>query len=164
VALLDTLPGVAVETAQRIVAEMGVDMSRFPSAGHLSAWAGAAPGNHESGGKRRGGKRRRGNQPLLATMVQAAWAATHAQDNYFRALYYRLVRRSGKKKALLAVAHAMLVAAYHMLKNHEPYRELGADYFEPRDEKAKAAKAKRLLKQLAHLGYPVAPQPVAAAA
>ncbi len=164
VALLDTLPGVARETAQRMAAEMGVDMSRFPSAGHLSAWAGAAPGNNESGGKRRAGRRRKGNGPLLATLVQAAWAAVHSKDNYFRALYYHLLRRLGQKKAILAVAHALLVAAYHMLKNHEPYRDLGADYFQPQDQKAKDAKAKRLLKQLERLGYTVAAQPATTAA
>lgn len=155
IVILDTLPGVARETAQRMAAEMGIDMSRFPTADHLSAWAGAAPGNKQSAGKRYSGRRRKGNQPLLTVMMQAAWSAIRAKDNYFRSLYYHLVRRLGSQKAILAVAHAMLVAAYHMLKKHEPYRELGADYFDEQNPKAKEAKAKRLVKQLKRLGYQV---------
>jgi transposase len=104
VALLDTIPGVGRETAEIIVAEIGADMSRFPTAGHLAAWAGVAPGNNESAGKRRSARTRQGNKPLGAALTQAAQSAAHTKDTYLAAQYRRLARRRGKKRAIVAVA------------------------------------------------------------
>jgi len=161
VALLDTIPGVARATAEIIVAEVGVDMSRFPSAHHLAAWAGVAPGNHESAGKRRSGKTRQGNKPLGAALNQAAHAAARTKNCYLASQYHRLAARRGVKKAIVAVAHSILVIAYHLIQRHEPYRELGADYF---DKRRPEATAKRLVKRLEQLGYQVALQQQSAAA
>lgn len=151
--LLDTIPGVARQTAEVIVAEIGTDMGRFPSANHLAAWAGVAPGNHESGGKRYSGKTRQGNQALGAALNQAAHAASHTKDTYLAAQYHRLVIRRGKKKAIVAVMHSILVIAYHMIQRHQPYQDLGGNYF---DQRRPEATANRLLKRLEKLGYKVA--------
>ncbi len=160
VTLLDTIPGIARRAAEMIVAEIGSDtpalaggarVSRFPSADDLAAWAGVAPGNHESAGKRYSGKTRKGNQTLRTTLTQAAHAATRTKT-YLSAQYRRLAARRGKKRAIMAVAHSILVMAYHMLTRKEPYREAGANYFEtlrPEDT------AKRLQKRLEALGYQV---------
>jgi transposase len=157
--LLDTIPGVGQETAEVIVAEMGADMSRFPTARHLAAWAGLAPGNHESAGKRRTGRTRKGNQAWRQGLIQAAHAAAHTKNTYLAAQYHRLAARRGKKRAIVAVAHSILVIAYCLLSRHEPYRELGGDYF---DRLRPEATAKRLLKRLENLGYqitlPASPQ------
>jgi len=115
VSLLDTIPGVEEQVAQTIVAEIGGEMVRFPSAGHLASWAGLCPGNNESAGKRRPGKTTKGSPYLRAVVVQAAWAASHSHGTYLAGQYHRLVKRMGKKKALVAVAHSMLVIVYHML-------------------------------------------------
>ncbi len=156
---LDGIPGVGLEAAQIIVSEMGVDMSRFPTEGHLSSWGGVAPGNNESGGKRLSGRRRKGNKALGAVLNQCAWGAIRTKDNFLRAKYYHLVPRIGKKKALLAIAHAILVIAYHLLKDHQQYHELGGDYFDKLNPKAKAKRTKRYIKELEQLGYTVvAPQ------
>jgi transposase len=128
--LLDTIPGVDQRVAETIVAEIGVDMSRFPTHRHLASWAGLCPGNNESAGKRKSGKTRKGDRWLRQTLMEAAWAASRARKTYFSALYHRLVRRRGKKKAAIAVGHAVLVIAYHVIKNKIPYYELGADYFD----------------------------------
>lgn len=158
---LDTIPGIGRETAEVIVAEIGADMSRFPSAQHLAAWAGVAPGNHESGGKRLSGRVRHGNQALRRVLVQAAHSAAHTKATYLAAQYRRLARRRGKKRAALAVAHSILVIAYHLLERQEEYRELGADYF---DRQRPEATAKRLLHRLEKMGYQVTLQtPVACA-
>ena len=152
VGLLDTIPGVARHTAEMLVAEIGTDMSRFPCADHLAAWAGVAPGHHESAGKRTSGKTRKGNRFLRTTLVQAAHAAVRTQQTYLSAQYRRLASRRGKKRAILAVAHTILVMAYYMLQRQEPYREAGADFFDrlqPEDT------ARRLVKRLEHLGYHV---------
>ena len=152
VGLLDTIPGVARHTAEMLVAEIGTDMSRFPSADHLAAWAGVAPGHHESAGKRTSGKTRKGNRFLRTTLVQAAHAAVRTKQTYLSAQYRRLASRRGKKRAILAVAHTILVMAYYMLQRQEPYREAGADFFDrlqPEDT------ARRLVKRLEHLGYHV---------
>jgi transposase len=109
VQLLDSIPGVGEQVAQTIIAEIGVDMSRFPSAGHLASWAGMCPGNNESAGKRRSGKTRKGSPYLRAVLVQAAWAASHTKGTYLAAQFRQLVRRMGKKKALVAVGHSILV-------------------------------------------------------
>jgi transposase len=152
IALLDTIPGVARQTAEIIVSEIGIDMSRFPSAAHLAAWAGVAPGNNESAGKRRSGKTRKGNQALGVALNQAAHGAAHTKGTYLSAQYHRLAGRRGKKKAIMAVAHSILVIAYHLIKRQEPYRELGGDYF---DQRRPEATAKRLVKRLQQLGYEV---------
>jgi transposase len=161
VALLDTIPGVDQCLAEIIVSELGTDMRRFPSAAHAAAWAGLAPGNYESGGKRYSGRIRSGNQALRTALVQGAWAASHTKNTYLAAQYYRLVGRRGKKRALIAVAHSILVIAYHMLLRHEPFRELGGSYF---DERKKDAVTNHLLKRLEKLGYAVQIEPLPMAA
>jgi len=155
VALLDTIPGVARTTAEIIVSEIGMDMSRFPSANHLAAWAGVAPGNKESAGKRYSGKTRKGNRALSAALNQAAHAAARTKDTYLSAQYHRLAARRGKKRAIVAVAHSILVIAYHVIQRKEPYRELGGDYF---DQHRPEATASRLVKRLERLGYQVSIQ------
>jgi transposase len=152
VSLLDTIPGVARRTAEMLVAEIGTDMTRFPSADHLASWAGVAPGNHESAGKRASGKARKGNRFLRTTLVQAAHAAARTRQTYLNAQYRRLASRRGKKRAILAVAHSILVMAYYMILRREPYRDAGADFFDrlqPEDT------ARRLVKRLESLGYHV---------
>jgi transposase len=160
VALLDTIPGVAQTTAQVVLSETGVEMSRFPSAGHLAAWAGVAPGNHESGGKRLSGRVRQGNQSLRRVLVQAAHAAARTRGTYLSSLFHRLAGRRGKKRALLAVAHSILVSAYHMLVRKQSYNELGHDYL---DQRKPEATAKRLVNRLEGLGFAVTLQPKAPA-
>ena len=155
VTLLDTIPGVGPETAQVIVAEIGVDMSRFPSANHLAAWAGVAPGNYESAGKRKSGRMRQGNKALKTALTQAAHAAARTKDTYLAAQAQHLAGRRGKKRAIMAVAHSILVIAYHLIQRQEPYRELGGNYF---DELRPEATAKRLVKRLERLGYQVSLQ------
>lgn len=155
VTLLDTIPGVGPETAQVIVAEIGVDMSRFPSANHLAAWAGVAPGNYESAGKRKSGRMRQGNKALKTALTQAAHAAARTKDTYLAAQAQHLTGRRGKKRAIMAVAHSILVIAYHLIQRQEPYRELGGNYF---DQLRPEATAKRLVKRLERLGYQVSLQ------
>jgi len=155
IALLDTIPGVARQTAEIIVSEIGIDMNRFPSAAHLAAWAGVAPGNNESAGKRRSGKTRKGDRALGVALNQAAHGAAHTKNTYLAALYHRLAARRGKKRAIVAVAHAILVIAYHLIKRQESYRELGGDYF---DRQHPETTAKRLVKRLETLGYTVSIQ------
>jgi transposase len=155
VALLDTIPGVARQTAENIVAEIGTDMSRFPSANHLASWAGVAPGNNESAGKKRSGRTRQGNKPLGVVLNQAAHAAAHTKDTYLSAQYHRLAGRRGKKRALVAVAHSILVISYFMIKRHVPYCDLGSDFF---DKRRPETTAKKLVSRLEHLGYQVSLQ------
>jgi len=150
VELLDTIPGVARRIAEVIVSEIGNDMSRFPTAGNLAAWAGVAPGNNESAGKRYSGKTRKGDKALNTALIQAAHAAAHTRNTYLSAQYHRLAARRGKKRAIVAVAHSILVIAYHLIQRKEPYRELGGDYF---DKRRPEATAQRLLKRLERLGY-----------
>jgi transposase len=152
---LDTIPGVARQTAEIIVSEIGVDMSRFPTANHLAAWAGVAPGNNESAGKRRSGKTRPGNKSLRAALNQAAHGAAHTKNTYLTAQYQRLAARRGKKKAIVAVMHSILIISYHLIQRNEPYRELGGDYF---DKRKPEATAKRLVKRLERLGFQVSLQ------
>jgi len=156
VALLDTIPGVAQRTAEVIVSEIGVDMSRFPNAAHLASWAGVAPGNYESAGRRKSGRMRQGNKALKTALTQAAQAAAHTKDTYLAAQAHHLTGRRGKKRAIMAVAHSILVIAYHLLQRQEPYRELGGNYF---DQRRPEATTKRLVKRLERLGYQVALQP-----
>jgi transposase len=150
--LLDTIPGVAQATAEMIVAEIGTDMRRFPSADHLAAWAGLVPGHNESAGKRRSGKTRKGNRVLRTGLVQAAHAVSHTNNNYLVAQYPRLAARRGKKKALVAVAHSILVIAYHILQRKQVYQDLGGNYFDERDSEKTA---QRLAKRIEKLGYQV---------
>jgi len=152
VALIDTIPGVARVTAEAIVAEIGTDMSRFPTADHLASWAGVAPGNNESAGKRRSGRTRQGNKPLGSALCQAAHAAAHTKNTYLAAQYHRLVARRGRKKAIVAVMHTILVMAYHIIQRKEPYRELGGNYF---DQQRPELTAQRLVKRLERLGFDV---------
>lgn len=155
VVLLDTIPGVSRTTAEVIVAEIGIEMSRFPTAGHLASWAGVAPGNNESAGKRFSGKTRRGNKSLGAALNQAAHGAAHTKNTYLAAQYHRLAARRGRKKAIMAVAHSILVIAYHLISRKESYHDLGENYF---DKRKPEVTAKRLLKRLEQLGYTIAVQ------
>jgi transposase len=159
VELLDTIPGVDKLTAEVIVSELGTDMSRFRTAKHAASWAGLAPGNNESAGKRYSGRTTKGNRALRSGLTQAAWAASRTKDTYLSAQYHRLAGRRGKKRAIVAVAHSILVIAYHVLKRHQPYQELGANYF---DERKKESVAQRLTKRLEKLGYQVKLEPMAA--
>ena len=150
VQLLDGIPGLAQRNSEAILAETGVDMGRFATPGHLTSWSGVAPGNHQSGGKRYSGKITPGNPALRKALVQAAHGAIRTKDSYFGALYHRIAGRRGKRRALVAVARSLLVVIYHVLLYHEPYRELGGDYY---DERKKEATIERLLKRLDKLGY-----------
>jgi transposase len=144
VSLLDTIPGVARRTAELIVAAIGTAMTRLPSADHLASWAGVAPGHYESAGKRASGKTRKGNRFLRTILVQAAHAAARTRSTSLSAQYRRLAARRGNKRAILAVAHSMLVMAYHMIQRREPYRDAGADFF---DRLRPADTARRLVKR-----------------
>jgi transposase len=135
-ALLETVPGIGRRAAEVIVAELGVDMGRFPSAAHAAAWAGMAPGNHESAGKRLGHAKRRGNKALGRVLVQAAWSARRTKT-YLGAQFGRLARTRGAKRAAVAVGHSILVIAYHILKDGAPYQDLGHRYFEERNPEAR---------------------------
>ncbi len=126
---LDTIPGVGKRAAEVIVAEIGTDMSRFPTAGHLASWAGMCPGNNITGGKSRSGATTKGNVWLRDILVQCAWSAARTKDTYLSAQFWRLARRIGKKKAAMAVGHSILVAAWHMLTDDVDYDELGPDWF-----------------------------------
>ena len=159
--LLDQIGGVNETVARIVVAEIGVDMSQFPTAKQLASWAGMCPGNNESAGKRKSGKTSKGSRYLRAALVQAAWAASHQKDSYLAAQYRRMVKRMGKKKALVAVAHSILVIIYHVLKERAEYKDLGGEYFERRDVEKQR---KRLIKQLESLGLKVTVEEVAKAA
>jgi transposase len=161
VALLDTMPGVARRTADMLVAEIGTEMTRVPSADHLASWAGVAPGDHESAGQRASGKTRKGKRFLRTTLGQAAHAAARTRGTYLRAQYRRLAARRGKKRAILAVAPSMLVMAYDMSQRREPYRDAGADFV---DRRQPEDTARRLVKRLASLGYHVTRQRASTAA
>ena len=147
--LLTTMPGVSDLTARVIVAEIGVDMTRFPDAGHLVSWAGLCPRNDESAGKRRSTRVRKSGTWLKTALVTAAWAAIRVKDSYLRAQFLRIKARRGAKKAILAVAASMLTAAYFMLRDGVEYLDLGADHFDRHD---RTKTIRRLLKRLADLG------------
>ncbi|HEV7378007.1 MAG TPA: IS110 family transposase [Pyrinomonadaceae bacterium] len=161
VKLLDTIPGIAERVAQTIVSEIGVEMKRFPTDKHLASWAAMCPGNNESAGKRKSGKTRKGNRYLRAALVQAAWAASHQKATYLAAQYQRLVKRMGKKKALVAVGHSILVIVYHVLESKASYTELGGDYFDRHDMQKRRL---RLIHQLESLGLKVTVEELAQAA
>jgi transposase len=152
IVLLCTIPGISRRAAEGILAEIGLDMSRFPSAGHLASWAGMCPGNHESAGKRLSGKTRKGNSWLRKLLVEAAHAAAHTKNTYLSTQYHRLAARRGKKKAMIAVGHSILVIVYHMLQQQKAYEELGGNYF---DERQRQTTEKRLVRRLELLGYEV---------
>src|SRR5437588_9914931 len=150
--LLLSIPGIQEITAAAILGEIGSDMSRFPSAKHLASWAGVCPGNKQSGGKRLSGKTTKGNARLRAALAEVVWVISHMKDNYLSAQYHRLARRLGKKKAVVAVSHSLLVIIYHVLSTKQPYSDLGADYFEQRDS---TRLTQRSVRQLEALGYTV---------
>jgi transposase len=157
-ARLQTIPGVGQRTAQVILAEIGADMSRFPSAGHLASWAGMCPGNNESAGKRRSGQTRKGNLALRAALIEAAHAAARSKGTYLAAQYRRLAARRGAKKAAVAVGHSILVSVYHLLRDGEDYHDLGGNYFDERDRQAVE---RRLVRRLEALGHTVTLAPAA---
>ena len=161
VKLRATSPGVGETVAQIIVGEIGVDMERFPTDHHRASWAGMCPGNNESAGKRKSGKTSKGSRYLRAVLVQAAWAASHQKGTSLAAQYKRLVKRMGKKKALVAVGHSSLIIVYHVLQKRVPYQDLGGDYFERRHVRTQR---QRLIRQLEALGVKVTVEEVKEAA
>ena len=147
---IDALPGIARRSAEVIIAEIGSDMSRFPSAAHLCSWAGVAPGNNKSAGKSGSGKTTKGNKALKTVLTQCAKAAKNCKGSYFSAQYQRIAVRRGKNRATIAVAHSMLIAIYHVLKNGIPFHDLGSDYYDNFNRKHKI---KGYLKRLEALGW-----------
>jgi transposase len=162
VALLDTIPGIDRKAAEVILAELGLNMSQFPTDKHLAAWSGLAPGNHQSGGKRYSGRTRPGNRALKSIMVQAAWSAVRTKETFLTARFHRLAARRGKKRAIVAIAHSMLVSIWHMLTRRQPYQELGGDYFDQRKKEIKVNYLIRRLEKLTGASVTFEMQPVAA--
>jgi transposase len=160
-AIVDAIPGIGSRVSEIIVAELGTDMSRFPSSAHASSWAGLAPGQNESGGKRKATRIRDGNKYLRATLVQAAWAAVKQKETFLAAFFRRLAVRRGKQKAIIAVAHKILVIVYTLLKGGQVYQERGAAAL---DEHHKERIVHRLERRIAQLGYKVHLEPITAAA
>lgn len=160
--MLDTIPGLGPRVAEVIVAEIGVEMETvFPSDAHLASWVGLCPGNKASGGKRLSGRTRKGNTYVRAALVQAAWGATRKQHCYLSSQYYRLVKRLGRKKALVAVAHSLVVIIYHVLQSDQSYTELGGDYF---DRQSVEQQRTYHIRRLQMLGLKVNVEEMAAAA
>jgi transposase len=149
---LDAIPGVGPRVAEHILAEIGPTVERFPDAAHLASWAGLCPGNNESGGKRLSGRTRKGNVWLRTVLVEAAWGAARTRHSYFATLYRRLAARRGAKRAIIAVAHALLVVVYRLLRDGSEYEELGAGYFDERDREVTV---QRSVRRLERLGYRV---------
>jgi transposase len=159
IGLLTSIPGIAELSARVVLAEIGTDMSRFPTAANLVSWAGLCPKNDESAGKRRSTRMRKGAPWLKTTLIQCAWAASSAKDSYLRAQYHRLKARRGGKKAVGAVAASMLTAIWHMLRDGTFYHDLGADHFKRRST---PSQTKHLVAKLEGLGYKVQLSPLAA--
>ncbi len=161
VAVLDTLPGVNQRGAELWVAEIGIHMARFGTASRLAAWSGVAPGHEERAGQQRSGKTRNGSRVLRAALTQLAHAAARTKGTSLSALYQRLARRRGKTRAIVAVAHAMVVSACHRLSRHAPDQEVGADDF---DQRQRPQWVDRLARRLEPLGYqgPLEPRPTTA--
>lgn len=157
--LLTSLPGIAELSARVVLAEIGTDMSRFPTAANLVSWAGLCPKNDESAGKRRSTRMRKGAPWLKTTLIQCAWAASSAKESYLKAQYHRLKARRGGKKAVGAVAASMLTAIWHMLRDGTFYQALGADHFKRRSA---PSQTKRLVIKLEGLGYKVQLSPLSA--
>lgn len=151
-ALLLQVPGIGLTAAATILAEIGTDMSCFPSASHLASWAGVAPGNKQSGGKRLKTHTNKGNTHLRAVLAEVVWVISHTRDNYLSAQYHRLARRIGKKRAIVAVSHSLLVIIYHMLRDNQDYHDLGPHYFETLETTRQRDTAVRRLEAL---GYSV---------
>lgn len=156
VARLSTIPGVDRKTAQIIIAELGIDMSRFPTAGHAASWAGLTPGKHESAGRNTSAKTSKANRYLRAALVEAAHAAGRSKDTYLAAQYRRLAARRGKKRAAVAVAHSIVVIAYHLIERGTVYVDLGPTYF---DDRKKDAVQQHLVRRLERLGFSVRLEP-----
>jgi transposase len=156
---LSTITGVGNRAAECIIAEIGVDMTAFTTPAHLASWAGVAPGNNITGGKRRSGKTTKGDVWLIDILVQCAWAAGRSRDSYLSAQFWRLSRRLGKKRAAIAVGHSILVIAWHLLTTNSDYQDPGGDYFNRRGQTNRYQD--HLVKQLQDLGYQVTLRKVA---
>jgi transposase len=154
--LLDTIVGINRRLAEVLLAEIGTDVKRFPTAKHLASWAGLCPGNDQSAGKRLSGRTRKGNRWLRTALMEAAHAAAHTKNTYLAAQYRRLGSRRGKQKALVALAHSILLIIYVVMSRQEAYQELGGNYFDERDRQAVE---KRLVRRLEQLGYQVSLHP-----
>lgn len=154
--LVRTISGVGHRTGEVILAEAGIDMTRFPTAAHLASWTTVCPGNNESAGKRKTGKTRKGNVWLKAALTEAAWCASRTRNTYLSSLYHRIARRRGAKRAVVAVAHAIVIAVWHVLSKKQPYKELGPDHF---DRLSKEKLARYYIRRLLQLGVEVSPQP-----
>lgn len=150
--LMQSITGLQATTSAGILAEIGTDMTRFPSDKHLASWAGVCPGNKQSAGKRLSGKTTQGNAHLRALLGEAAWAASRTKGTYLSAFYQRIARRRGKKKAIVALEHKLLVIIYHVLLTKKPYSDLGADYF---DQREKTRLERHHIHRLEQLGYTV---------
>jgi len=155
---LDGIPGISRINAEQILCETGIDMSRFPTDKHFASWAALCPGNNQSGGKRKSGKTRKGNMSLKAALTQAAISASKTKGTYLNMMYHRIAARRGKNKAIVAVAHAILITIYHMLKEGSGYRDLGVNHY---DEINKEATLKRSIKRIQSLGFIVTIEPAA---
>jgi transposase len=153
----DQLPGVSTRIAQIVLAEVGTDLSQFNDAAHLASWAGLCPGNHESAGKRKSGRTRKGSVWLRRALTEAAHGAARTKNKYYQAMYRRLVGRRGKKRALVAVAHSLLVTGYYLITRQCDYQDLGPNYF---DERSREAVKRRTVRRLDRLGYQVTLTPV----
>jgi hypothetical protein len=155
VQLLDTIPGVDEIVAWQLISELGVDMSVFPTANHCASWAGLCPGDNQSAGKQISTRTKRGNKYLRRTLAQSAWAASRKKHTYLRATFHRIKSRRGWAKAIIAVAHKILISTYWILATKQPYLELGSDYF---DKLRPARTAQRLIQRLNNLGLVVTVQ------
>ena len=155
--LLQTIPGVGARVAETLVSEIGTDMALFPTAGHLASWAGMCPGNHQSAGTQLSGHTCKGNVYVRGALTQAAWAATRTKHTSLAAQFRRLTTRLGKRRALVAVGHSILVIAWHLLSKHASYQELGSDDYDRCDAQAYRLK---IIRKLEALGLKVAVEPV----